>query len=141
MLVILEVALMAALWGIAFRQLATTSRMLDYLNQQGQTQLASSQTVDGYKPLARALSLLETGEPPDGGTGVYTCNATILTSSGPAYFLITYQKQTDDPGGSNSSNESWTVTSVQQFPTSSSEAANWDTMPSTFAIGSGNSNF
>jgi hypothetical protein len=132
MLVMLEVALMAALWGIAFRQLTATTRMLDYLNQQGQTQLGSSQVVDGYKPLARALSLLETGEPPDGGTGVYTCNATILNASGPAYFLITYQKSTDE---SNSSNETWTVTSVQQFPSSASQAANWDTMPATFASG------
>jgi hypothetical protein len=132
MVVMLEAALMAALWGIAFRQLASTTRMLDFLNQQGQTQLASSQNVDGYKPLARALSLLETGEPPDGGTGVYVCNATVLTSSGPAYFLITYQKQ---DGSSGSSNEGWTVTSVQQFPTSSQQAANWDTMPATFASG------
>jgi hypothetical protein len=135
MLVMLEVGLMAALWGIAFRQLATTTRMLDYLNQQGQTQLGSTQNVDGYKPLARALSLLVTGEPPDGGTGVYTCNATILTSAGPAYFLITYQKSTDHPGGSSASNESWTVTSTQQFPTSPAQATSWDTMPATFATG------
>jgi hypothetical protein len=133
MLVILEVALIASLWGIAFRQLAATARMLDYLDQQGQTQLDPTQDVDGYKPLARALSLLETGEPPDGGSGVYTCNATILTSSGPAYFLITYQKQ--DGQASGTSNESWTVTSVQQFPTSSAQAAAWDTMPATFASG------
>jgi hypothetical protein len=132
MLVILEVALMAALWGIAFRQLSSTMRMLDYLNQQGQPQLGSSQNVDGYKPLARALSLLETGEPPDGGTGFYTCNATILTSSGPAYFLIVYQKVED---GSSSSNESWTVTSTQQYPSSSAQAASWDNMPATFASG------
>ena len=129
MLVILEVALIAALWGIAHRQLVGTMRFLTTMNQQARA--STSQDADGYKPLARALSLLETGDPPDGGSGVYTCNTTILTNSGPAYFLITYQKQPPSPG---SSNESWTVTSTQQA-LGSSDMAGWNSnlMPSTFA--------
>jgi hypothetical protein len=132
MLVLLEVALIAALWGIAHRQLVSTMRFLTAMNQQGQSQ--STQNVDGYKPLARALSLLETGDPKYQGQPVnpFTCNVTILTSSGPAYFTIVYLKGTDVSG---SSNETWTVTSSQQFPTSLSEAATWDTMPPTFATG------
>ena len=129
MLVILEMALIAALWGIAFRQLAATSRALDYLNQSNPTQLGTNQTIDAYKPLARALSLLETGDPPDGGSGVYVCNTTIMTTSGPTYFLITYQRQ-DGTGN----NEVWTVTASQAFP-DPSEAPGWDNMPSTFASG------
>jgi hypothetical protein len=132
MLVMLEMALIAALWGIAHRQLVGTMRFLTTMNQQGQTQINSSQNADAYKPLAQALSLLETGDPP---SNPFVCNATILTSSGPAYFLVTFYQPTD--GGSSSgtsNNESWTVTSTQQT-VASSDLANWNSnlMPSTFS--------
>ncbi len=128
MLVMLEVALIAALWGIAHRQLTSTMR---FLTQFSPVQVSPSLN-DAYKPLARALSLLETGDPPvphvDGQQRYYACNATILTANGPAYFTVTY---VESPGGSSSAGTTWTVTSAQQYPTGAA-AATWDTMPSTF---------
>ena len=130
MLVMLEVGLIAALWGIAHRQLTSTMRFLTQFGASGQApgQTAPVAGNDSLKPLARALSLLETGDPPDGGSGVYTCNATLLVASGPAYFTITYLKA---PGGSPASGETWSVSSTQQAP-DPSQAATWDTMPPTF---------
>ena len=135
MLVMLEMGLIAALWGVAHRQLVGTTRFLTTLNLQGQTQINSSRDVDAYKPLARALSLLETGDPPDGGSGFYSCNVTILTLSGAAYFLVTFQKQPADTGPSGSSNnETWTVTSIQR-DVDGPGLADWNSnlMPPTFS--------
>ena len=134
MLVMLQMALIAALWGIAYRQLTATTR---FLSQFTQSQTTSSSNNDGYRPLARALSLLETGDPPgvgphvDGQQRYYTCNATILTATGPAYFTISYAEQ---PGGSSAAGYTWIVTSTQS-QTTPSDPSTWDNMPSTFGTG------
>ena len=131
MLVMIEVALIAGLWGIAHRQLVATMRFLAAMNQQAQA--AGLRQADGFKPLARALSLLETGDPTYQGqpVDVFTCNVTVLTGSGPAYFTVTYQKQAQVAG---SDGETWAVSSTRH-QVSDGEMAGWNAnlMPSSFA--------
>jgi hypothetical protein len=120
MLVVVQMTLLIALWGVAYRQLGATMRLIAAMP--GGTPTVS----DGYKSLALALALLETGDPPANGQ-TYSCS--ILTPSGPTYFLITFLSTTDNPNPDNSQNEKWTVSSQQA---DQGGAGSWPALPSSF---------
>jgi hypothetical protein len=122
MLVVVQMTLLISLWGVAYRQLGAAMRLLKAMN--GTTPAVS----DGYKPLALALAALETGDPPSSGQ-TYSCS--ILTPTGPAYFLVTFLMPTDKPNPDASGNETWTV-STQQVDQSGSSG--WPTLPSSFGL-------
>jgi hypothetical protein len=120
MLVIVQMTLLIALWGVAYRQLGATMRLIAAMP--GNT----PSTSNGYKPLALALALLQTGDPPANGQ-TYACS--ILTPNGPAYFLVTFLSSTDNPNPDQSQNERWTVSSQQVVQTG---LTGWPTLPNSF---------
>lgn len=120
MLVVVQMTLLIALWGVAYRQLGAAMRLISAMP-------GGSPTVsDGYKPLALALAALETGDPPASGQ-TYAC--TILTPTGPAYFVVTFLSSSDNPNPDNSKNEKWTVSSQQ---VAQGGLGNWPALPSSF---------
>jgi hypothetical protein len=120
MLVVVQMTLLIALWGVAYRQLAAAMRLIAAMPGMSPT------VSDGYKPLALALAALETGDPPASGQ-TYAC--TILTPTGPAYFLVTFLSSTGDPNLAGTQNEKWSVSS-QQVDLAGS--ASWPALPSSF---------
>jgi hypothetical protein len=120
MLVVVQMTLLIALWGVAYRQLGSTMRLIAAMPG------TNPAVSDGYKPMALALALLETGDPPANGQ-TYSCS--ILTPSGPTYFLVTFLSTSDNPNPDNSRNEKWTVSSQQ---IAQGDAGGWPTLPSSF---------
>ena len=120
MLVVVQMTLLVALWGVAYRQLGAAMRLISAMPG------GSPAVSDGYKPLALALAALETGDPPASGQ-TYSC--TILTPNGPAYFLVTFLSSTDSPNPDQSQNEKWTVSSKQG---DQGGANGWPALPSSF---------
>jgi len=80
LVVIMQVMLMTALWGVAFRQLSSAIRLIQSQNNFTQS------TDPGLKALTRGLILLETGSPPDG----YTCIVAIPGQNTPFYIQVKY---------------------------------------------------
>jgi hypothetical protein len=108
MLVVVQMTLLIALWGVAYRQLASAMLVITAMSN---ANVANANVVsDGYKPLALALAALETGDPPANGQ---TYSFTLSTSTNTFYFLITFIS-TSDPALVNPENEEWLVTSTQQ---------------------------
>ena len=120
MLVVVQMTILIALWGVAYRQLAATMRLLSSLPG------GTIQVDDGYKPLALALALLETGAP---ANDVESYTTKIITSNGPAYFLVTFLKSDEASNPDHSANENWTVSSRQ---IDRSELGNWGPLPGSF---------
>ena len=103
MVVIVQVTLLASLWGVAYRQVVSTIRFIEFLEPGGQ-----DATQYDLKPLTRALILLETGDPP---ADVYSCGITIPRyNKSPLFFVVTFTKDDSSGGGSQGGNQ-WTVNS------------------------------
>jgi hypothetical protein len=122
MLVVVQMTLLVAIWGVAYRQLGAAMRLISAMP-------GSSPAVgDGFKPLALAITLLETGDPPSSGL-TYTCS--LLTAGGPEYFLITFTSSSDGSNPDASSNEKWTVSSQQ---VSESGLGSYSPLPASFGL-------
>ena len=119
MLVVVQMTLLMALWGVAYRQLGAAMRLIAAMPG------GAPAVGDGFKPVALAVALLETGDPISGTT--YSC--TILTTSGPAYYLIAFKSSTDGANPDQSANEKWTVTTTQ---VDQAGASGWPTLPTSF---------
>ena len=109
MLVLVFIVLFLALLGVAYRQTAAALRIESVRSLQIQRDEGS------IHALARALALLETGNPP---SDPYVCGVTITTSTGPHSFTVTFTSE-----GSNH----WSVHSAPTPPN-----ANPQPMPSSF---------
>jgi hypothetical protein len=123
MLVVMEMLLLLALWGVAYRQLASAMRLVNVLAKtqpSGTPQLAN-------KPVARALILLETGDPPG---DAYVCGVAIQGTGGPAYFLVSFTPAEGSLSpGAPSGSKQWTVHSIQ---VQQSDLTGYPTMPYSF---------
>ena len=109
MLVLVFIVLFLALFGVAYRQTAAALRIESVRSQ------ATQRDEGSLHALARALALLETGNPP---SDPYVCGVTIDTSFGPRSLTVTFASE-----GTND----WTVHSAPTPPN-----ANPQPMPSSF---------
>ncbi len=122
MLVVMEMLLLLALWGVAYRQLASAMRLVAVLSKSqpsGTPQLS-------FKPVVRGLILLETGDPPG---DAYVCGVVIQDTDGPHYFQVSFTPANGSGSTNSDGSTQWTVHSIQ---VQQSDLSGYPTMPYSF---------
>jgi hypothetical protein len=112
-MVVVFIALVFSLFGVAHRQMASALRI------EAARTLQTDRDTGSIEAVARGLSLLETGLPP---SDPYVCEATIGSAPDQRWYTVTFQ--TEGPG-------EW---SVHAAPTQWPDAP--EPMPPSFAGGS-----